>query len=138
MKLLLFALFGVVCFAQDPPAPVPIIPTHSVSGDSTVDISDVDVKTAYGTTETKAAVSVCVSRSYAMVQVQITGPTIEVSYQLAPVLKAVTNAGNCATVMAPVDRKGLVSIQVYLANLITIVPIKPAADAAMLQSTRAK
>lgn len=96
------------------------------------------MKTAYGTTETKAAVSVCVSRSYATAQVQITGSLIEVSYQLAPVLKPVTGAGNCATVMAPVDRKGLVSIQVYLANLVTIVPVKPPADTATLQSPRAK
>jgi hypothetical protein len=122
MKLALLLALAAAASAQ--------VPAHSVSGTLTIDIADVQVPVPYGTTETKAVISVCSSAQVSRIQVAIAAVDsngilmFSSNYDVST-----TNVANgyCASMVAPDQRIKLTQLTATAANQANIFAPSPSA-----------
>lgn len=108
------ALYAQTTTTPPPPQPVP---SHAVSGDVTIDVADVQVPTSYGNPETRAAISVCTTKQYQQVGIQITGIPASDGTQAydsaTPNFPLRANNSYCATFVTIIPQKQIQAVNVY-------------------------
>ena len=127
MKLALPLVFAAAVFAQ--------VPTHSAVGSLTIDVVDIQVPVTYGTTETKAVISVCSAVAVSQMQVNVTvqlpdGNISGILYAPSPPVN--TGTAYCSSIVAVRERANIIFVNATASNAASVTPpAQPTASGSM-------
>lgn len=136
MKLLLLLVLFVSAALAQVPTPAQVA-AHSVVGNLTIDVTDIQIPVPYGSPETKAMVTVCSSVEVTNMQIYITSGTPEAQFNsVQDFLVSKAGSAYCGSVVATAERAKITYILANSGSQARIVPVQPPATSGSTAAPR--